>query len=105
MASAKSPFAERENLSGIYPVHNVRHLSGSDPDEPLPPERPAGPVVRGRFRGNDGWTMGAPWNFRSGFNRLRKKSMDRRFAATHWLQHIRKPLIYRDRNSGIEPVS
>jgi hypothetical protein len=37
MASAKSPFAERENLPGIYPVHNVRHLSGSDPDEPLTP--------------------------------------------------------------------
>src|SRR5215469_1671898 len=30
MASAKSPFADRENLSGIYPVHNVRYLSGSD---------------------------------------------------------------------------
>jgi hypothetical protein len=30
MASAKSPFADRENLSGIYPVHNVRYISGSD---------------------------------------------------------------------------
>ena len=32
MASAKSPFAERENLSAIYPVHNVRYLSDSDPE-------------------------------------------------------------------------
>ena len=40
MASAKSPFADRENLSGIYPVHNVRYLSGSDPlgPPPLAPE-------------------------------------------------------------------
>jgi hypothetical protein len=30
MASAKPPFAEQENLSAIYPVHNVRNLSGSD---------------------------------------------------------------------------
>ena len=36
MASAKSPFAEQENLSAIYPVHNVRNLSGSDRHAPLP---------------------------------------------------------------------
>src|SRR5271167_4669268 len=44
MASAKPPFAERENLSGIYPVHNVRYLSGSDRAPPPHPDplRPQG---------------------------------------------------------------
>src|ERR1700730_7422592 len=38
----KAPFAERENLSGIYPVHNVRYLSGSDRRPPLTLSSPPG---------------------------------------------------------------
>jgi hypothetical protein len=35
---------------------------------------------------------------------MRKKSIDRRFAANHWLQRVRNPLILRDTNSGLGPV-
>src|SRR5579883_325269 len=42
----RPPFADRENLSGIYPVYSVRNLSGSDP---RPPPHPAlSPLGRGR---------------------------------------------------------
>src|ERR1700730_6571419 len=55
MGSAKPPFAERENLSGIYPVHNVRYLSGSDlsapPPYPLPPAGGGERVSRCRGEG------------------------------------------------------
>src|SRR5439155_5137033 len=51
MASAKPPFAEQEDLSGIYPVHNVRCLSGSDLVGPLtlpsPPGQPEERVRKG----------------------------------------------------------
>jgi hypothetical protein len=47
MASAKSPFADRENLSGIYPVHNVRYLSGSDQVSPYPDLHPFADIRRG----------------------------------------------------------
>src|SRR6185312_2284268 len=39
----RPPFADEENLSGIYPVYPVRHVSGSDLNGPLTPAlSPAG---------------------------------------------------------------
>ena len=40
------------------------------------------------------WEMlSAPDRYEFGPNRMRKKSIDRRFAAIHRLGHVRKPLI------------
>src|SRR6516162_11920074 len=36
---------------------------------------------------------------------LRKKSVDGGSAAIHWVRHVRNPLIWRNRISGIEPVT
>src|SRR6266478_232681 len=62
MASAKPPFAEQENLSAIYPVHNVRNLSGSDrfATPPTSPSRFAGPSLSPLKGGEGSWPPGSP---------------------------------------------
>ena len=39
------------------------------------------------------------------FSRLRKKSVDLRFGAPHRVAHIRNPLILRDQDSRVGPIS